>query len=134
MKRFPIAICAVLLMGMGSVAWAANPVERNRPTAGTPITSGELTPTPEMWFYQQYNQQYQSPKEMVHRNADFKGAERIRRLNSQKWFGMSNQRPKVSTDPYNGDYTASWVSPNPLYPNRWQSLGVPVVVYSRQHD
>lgn len=133
MKRFPIALCAMLLVATGS-AMAANPVDKTRPSAGAAISPGELTPTPEMWFYQQYQQQYQSPKEMVHRNADFKGAERIRRLNSQKWFGTSNQRPKVMSDPYNGDYTASWASPNNLYPQRWQSFGVPVAVYPRDRD
>jgi hypothetical protein len=134
MKRFSIAMCAVLLVAMGSVCLAGNPVDKSRPSAGAAITSGELTPTPEMWFYQQYQQQYQSPKEMVHRNADFKATERLRRLNTQKWFGMSNQRPKAATDPYNGDYTAMWTSGNALYPNRWQSFGVPVALYSRQRN
>ena len=133
MKRFPISLCAMLLVAMGSMALAANPVEKPRPSAGAAISAGELTPTPEMWFYQQYQQQYQNPREMVHRNADFKAAERMRRLNTQKWFGMSNQRPKVTNDPYNSDYTAMWASPNMLYPNRWQSFGVPVVLYSREH-
>jgi hypothetical protein len=134
MKRFPIALCAVLLVATGTMALAGNPVEKARPTSGTAIAAGELTPTPDMWFYQQYQQQYQNPKEMVHRNADFKAAERLRRLNSQKWFGASNQRPKVTSDPYNGDYTASWVSSNPFYPNRWQSFGVPVAIYARDRN
>jgi hypothetical protein len=84
-----------------------------------------------MWFYQQYQKQYQSPQEMVHRNADIKGAERLRRLNALKWYGMSNQRPRASTDPINGDYSPKWVSGDAYHPNHWYTVGSPVVVFGR---
>ena len=129
MKRFSIALCAGLLVIAASAAPAKSPADKTPPSGI--ISQGEVTPTPEMWFYQQYQKQYQSPQEMVHRNADFKATERVRRLNSMKWYGFSNQRPRSGTDPFNGDYSATWVSGNSLRPYHWSSSGSPIVIFSR---
>ena len=126
MKRFAIALSAGLLVIVASAARAERPADKTPPTSI--ISQGEVTPTPEMWFYQQYQKQYQSPQDMVHRNADFKGAERLRRLSAMKWFGQSNQRPRAGTDPINGEYSPTWVSGNAYHPNQWFGVGSPVVV------
>jgi hypothetical protein len=129
MKRFAIALSAGLLVIVASAARAERPADKTPPTSI--ISQGEVTPTPEMWFYQQYQKQYQNPQDMVHRNADIKGAERLRRLNALKWYGMSNQRPRTGVDPINGDYAPTWVSGNVCHPNQWYSTGGPVVVFAR---
>ncbi|MGA2620671.1 MAG: hypothetical protein ABSF26_23860 [Thermoguttaceae bacterium] len=87
------------------------------------LPSGELQATPEMWFYQQAMRQYQDPNMAVRRVAEFRAAERARRTESRRWFGLSNQRPLASPDPVNGDYSPGWVSNYQYYPFRWAGVG-----------
>jgi len=81
-----------------------------------------------MWFYEQYQRQYEDPKNGVRAKAELRADQRLRRLAAQKWFGFSNQRPKASPDPFNSDYSASWSSNNQHYPLRWNGVGYPRVV------
>ena len=90
---------------------------------GTAVSPGELKATPEMWFYDQAMRQYKDPKMAVRANAELRNDQRLRRLESMKWYGLSNSRPRVSADPWNGDYSASWVSNPGYYPMRWNGVG-----------
>jgi hypothetical protein len=92
-------------------------------TTMTTISPGELKATPEMWFYEQYMRQYQDPKMAVRANAEFRANQRQRRLEAMRWFGFSNSRPRVSADPFNGDYAPVWTSNNSAYPYRWSGVG-----------
>jgi len=123
--RYLLAATAVVLLAAIPVR-AENP-DKKPMSADNLISPGAMTPTPEMWFYQQYQQQYQDPKAMVRHNAELRENERHRRLATLKWYGMSNQRPRVSSDPYNGDYSAAWASGDWYFPNRWQ-YSTPYVV------
>jgi hypothetical protein len=49
----------------------------------------------------------------------------MRRLESQRWFGVDNTRPACATDPYDGDYSAYWASNYPFYPLRWVGSSEP---------
>src|SRR3990172_7417174 len=60
------------------------------------ISPGELAPTQEMWFYEQYQKQYMDPKTTVRLKAEFRAEERMRRIAALRWFGFSNQRPTAS--------------------------------------
>ena len=51
--------------------------------------------------------------------------ERIRRIETMRWFGLSNQRPQVSVDAIHSDYAPRWTSNNTFYPNRWVGVGDP---------
>ena len=103
--------------------------DTSKPTPS--VSFGELKPTPEMWFYEQYRQEYLDPKEAVRKKAEFRAIQRERRLAAMKWFGISNQRPRVSTDPIHGDYAPTWSSNNSFYPNRWSAVGRPWIVVWR---
>jgi hypothetical protein len=94
----------------------------------TPSSPGDLKLTPEMWFYEQNLRQYQDPKMAVRANAEFQAEQRQRRLAAMHWFGFSNSRPKVSADPFNGDYSPGWTSNNAAYPYRWSGFGPTVYV------
>jgi hypothetical protein len=91
------------------------------------ISPGELKPTAEMWFYEQALRQYQDPKLAVRKAAEMRADQRQRRLESMRWFGFSNQRPRVSVDPITDDYSPSWVSNDDRSPNRWYGVGGPIV-------
>ena len=75
--------------------------------------------------HEQYLLQSQAQAESVHRAAVARAEQRTRRLESQRWFGVSNSRPTASVDPVDGDYSAGWSSNYPFYPLRWVGSGEP---------
>jgi hypothetical protein len=91
----------------------------------TMVSPGELKATPEMWFYDQALRQYQDPKLAVHAKADFRAQCRERRIESMKWFGLSNSRPRASSDPFSNDYSPQWVANPGYYPSRWNGVNQP---------
>ena len=126
MKRLVIAFALPLLLVAG-VARA------ERPAAGLGIDAvvspGELKATPEMWFYDQAMRQYKDPKMAVRAKAEFCAEQRMRRLESMKWFGFSNSRPRASSDPFHGDYSPGWTSNPGYYPSRWNGVGPTAYYY-----
>jgi hypothetical protein len=126
MKRWS-AVVFVLSSLVATTASAAQPAASS---AGTDkaISPGEVAATPEMWFYQQYMRQYQDPKAAVRKQAEFRADQRQRRIAALKWFGYSNQRPRVACDPIHGDYAPHWTSNNDWYPDRWSGVGYPWIV------
>ena len=126
MKRLSIAV-PILLLLVAVTAMAQQPAAKKAGPKGN-ISPGELTPTPEMWFYEQYRLQHQDPKAMVRRRAEFRADQRERRLAAMKWFGFSNARPRAGTDPFHGDSSPCWTSGNANYPFRWNGVGAPSVV------
>ncbi len=98
------------------------------------ISAGEVAATPEMWFYQQYRQQYEDPKSAVRRKAEFRATQREQRIAARKWFGFSNLRPMAGSDIIHGDYSPSWTSGNIYHPFRWSGFGPAVVVVRNQRS
>lgn len=123
MKRLVISWAFLVLL-------LAAPVRAERPIAAgvgfeTTTSLGELKTTPEMWFYQQALRQHQNPKMAVRAQADLRARQRQHRLETMRWFGLSNSRPRVSSDPFNGDYAPCWVANPGYYPSRWNGFGQP---------
>jgi hypothetical protein len=121
MKRLLMAI-SILLVLAAVPALAQNPLRTQ-----LKASPGEVAATPEMWFYQQYMQQYQDPKMAVRRNAEVRADQRLRRLEAMRWFGLSNARPRAHVDPINDDYSPGWASNHTWYPDRWTAIGRPWV-------
>jgi hypothetical protein len=120
MKR-PIICSALFLLLL------ATPLRAEKPIAtglglGTAVSPGELKATPEMWFYDQALRQYKDPQMAVRAQADLRVQQRQRRLESMKWFGLSNSRPRASSDPFHTDYSPGWVSNPGYYPSRWNGV------------
>ena len=84
--------------------------------------------TPEMWLYMQEYQRYQQPKEAVRRKAELRSAQRQRRLEAQRWFGVSNLRPLANPIPVFGSYSPAWTG-HPSEPYSWIGYGQPFVTY-----
>jgi len=127
MKWLPSGLFICLLLVLAAPGPAQKPTAADVPVGNT-ISVGEVTPTPEMWFYQQYQEQYQDPKTMVRAKAEQRSAERRARLAAMRWFGFSNSRPRAGTDPVHGDYSPAWTSGIANYPFRWGGYGVAAVV------
>ncbi len=98
------------------------PAPVNHTGLGVAVSSGELKVTPEMWFYDQAMRQYKDPKAQVRVREEFRTQQRIRRLESMRWFGFSNSRPRASADPFNYDYSPQWVSNPGYFPSRWNGV------------
>ena len=73
------------------------------------ISMGQVTPTPEMWFYEQSLKQHADPRVAVRQKAEFDQSQRQRRLAAQQWFGVSNSRPIAGITPFQGTYSQTWV-------------------------
>jgi hypothetical protein len=96
------------------------------------ISIGEIPPTQEMWFYQQELTRQQDPKLAIRRRAEFRAAQRERRLASQEWYGISPLRPNANVTPWTGGlYSPGWTG-NTREPFRWMPQAPIVVIRSAQ--
>jgi hypothetical protein len=107
------------------------PVAPVEPVLNRRISTGELQPTTQMWFYEQELQRYNDPKLAVRRKAEFRAAQRESRLAALAWFGLSNSRPVASPTPVMGTYSPSWSS-NYIDPYRW--MGVRTAPYTPHYS
>jgi hypothetical protein len=121
----------VVLIGVTRLAQAQGPAPARdlRRDAPAPVTQppAAISPTPEMWFYEQERTRYEDPKDAVRRKAEARSTQRASRMASLKWYGMSNSRPAASTTPYFGSYAPHW-SASGLDPNRWRAAAPTTVV------
>ncbi|MHB8900049.1 MAG: hypothetical protein ACYC6Y_14975 [Thermoguttaceae bacterium] len=127
MKWLPISVTLLLLL-MAMPTQAQTPAENGATmrTSGS-ITTGEVTATPEMWFYQEQMLRRADPKEAVRKKAEFRTAQREARLESRRWFGISVMRPMTSTAIMEGEGAAVWTGGDGLYPYRWSGRAGAVV-------
>ena len=128
MSRLVIAVAALLLfvaVPTFGQAPAANPL----PPLQSSLSPGDVRQTPEMWFYEQQRRDYLDPRVAIRQRAEFQAQQRQRRIAARKWFGLSNARPTVSTDPFHGDFSPRWSSNNPAFPYRWNGTGAPSVAW-----
>ncbi len=133
MKRLWIASAVVLFTVLPATAQERS----SRGASVVPsvtLSSAELTPTPEMWFYEQRLREYMDPKLAVRRAAQQRSAQRRARMAARKWFGYSNLRPVAGPDPYNSNYSPGWGGNNSLYPYLWSGYGPQWVVMRPSHS
>ncbi|HYW78909.1 MAG TPA: hypothetical protein VE890_04995 [Thermoguttaceae bacterium] len=131
MKTFLTAGFLFALAIFAMPATAQTPAERSLSTAVT-ISPGELTPTPQMWFYEQYRREYQDPKEAIHNRAVFQAEQRERRIATMKWLGLSKARPQAAVDPWDAPVLPAWKAHYLFYPLGFRASGASAVVV--QHD
>jgi hypothetical protein len=108
-------------------AWAETP-DAKPPFSLTVRTPGETTAKVEAKSYQPYQQQCQDARALVQQRAEFRANQRLYRVTSMQWYGLSNSRPRVNPDLLDDDYAPQSVSNNPAYPQRWQASRTAVVV------
>ena len=128
-KLIPAAACGLMLAAVP--AFAQSPRASQRPTsplskkvaerdkeiALNGLSMSEMTP--EMWLYMQEMNRHDDPKTAVRRKAEFRTAQRQRRIAAREWFGYSNARPTVNPDPYMAGYSAHWSANNAMRPDQW---------------
>jgi hypothetical protein len=126
---FAAVACAALLAPAVAEAEEAKTKSRAGKVSSVDpeISLGQLTPTPEMWFYEQALRRYRDPAVAVRRRAEFEADQRQARLAAQRWFGYSNSRPTVSPTPFTGTYSPMWTSNSP-YGNQWRGVSRTTVI------
>ena len=127
MKRLILIVSLwPLFLGLPALAQEKSAGE---PSNLTPhLSTGEMTPTPEMWFYQEDLRRYQDPKMAVRQKAQYRANQRQQRLAALRWYGFSNSRPTAASDPFHSDYSPKWTGGSDNYPNRWVGRPRPLVV------
>ncbi|HTQ39038.1 MAG TPA: hypothetical protein VMJ32_08415 [Pirellulales bacterium] len=98
-------------------------------TTSTPVVSpGEISATPEMWFYEQAMRRYDDPRNAVRAAAEFEANQRRARIAAQQWYGVSNLRPTSGIDPFAGPLSPTWIG-NGYNPNTWIGPARPAAVW-----
>jgi hypothetical protein len=92
------------------------------------MSLGELTPTPQMWLYEQERRRYEDPRNAGRAHAEFKGAQRRQRIAAMQWFGFSNARPNRSATPTLNPSSPHWGGNNSHDPSLWSGVGRPTIV------
>ncbi|HEY2827964.1 MAG TPA: hypothetical protein VGJ04_10220 [Pirellulales bacterium] len=93
------------------------------------ISPGDVTATPEMWFYEQAIRRYDDPKNAVRAAAEFKANQRRARIAAMDWYGYSNSRPASGIDPFAGPLSPTWIG-NGYNPNTWIAPARPAAVWA----
>jgi hypothetical protein len=132
-KWAPVAAAAPLPSPSGTVT---DPVSTPVLPAGeTPVrlSVGTLSPTPEMWFYEQMRQDANNPEVIIRRRAEQAAAERKARIAARAWYGVSLSRPAAHVTPFTYYYSPNW-TPNSKYPYSWTAprASTPVIIEARR--
>ena len=110
----------------------ADPVSTPLPSSGeTPVrlSVGTLSPTPEMWFYEQMRQDANNPELIVRRRSEQAAAERKARIAARAWYGVSLSRPQAHVTPFTYHYSPTWTQSS-KHPYSWAAprAATPVIV------
>ncbi|MBX7167620.1 MAG: hypothetical protein K1X74_14920 [Pirellulales bacterium] len=128
MKRL-LKIGALMLLLVPGLARAQEsepaPASAGSPVISPPISLGELQPTPEMWFYQEMIRRNDDPKVAVRQRAARSAQARQNRIESRRWFGLSNSRPAANPTPSTSRYAHGWVSGS-WHRNEWVGSASPL--------
>lgn len=118
----------VLVVAPACFAQEKAPVRAGQARFGsTQEEIGVVSPTPEMWFYQQEQSRWEDSRQAVRRKAERKASQRNERMMAQKWYGIDNSRPTVNPAAFFTSYSPFWGS-NTYDPNRWRPFASPMVV------
>ena len=82
------------------------------------VSPGEVSATPEMWFYEQALASYDNPKYAIRAAAEQRANQRRARMAAMEWYGYSNSRPLWGIDPVHGYLNPQWVG-NGYDPFSW---------------
>lgn len=112
--RYTPPLAALLLIFLVAPLAAQQPTRPN--SADESLV--QVTPTAEMWFYEQEWRRRDDPRQAVRLKAEFKASQRQRRLAALRWFGYSNSRPIANSVPLYGQYSPGWIG-NGYHPYQW---------------
>jgi hypothetical protein len=105
----------ILQVGIVSVSLSAGPCFAK----GTPMnTDADGESHEQSWNREQKTNTKQDARAIVQQKAQARGEQRMDRLASSSWYGISNSRPSGSATPFTSRYGSSWEMPGGR-PNSW---------------
>ncbi|MFO0886461.1 MAG: hypothetical protein U0894_20160 [Pirellulales bacterium] len=84
------------------------------------LSEGMISSHPEIYLYMQAMKRHDDPQQAIRRKAELKASQRMGRIASSKWYGISNSRPMASTVPTMGLYSPYWAG-NGASPFEWSA-------------
>lgn len=124
-KRY-LSLTLVILSGVAGKLWAQSP-EPGVPHVPTGFSLGAITPTADMWYFEQERLRRDDPREMIREKAEFKARQRQQRIAALKWFGLSNSRPQANPSLFGMIYSPGWVG-NTYDPFAWRGTSATTTV------
>jgi hypothetical protein len=98
----------ILQLGILSASLSAGPCFAK----GTPMkTDSEEESHEQSWSREQKTNTKQDARAIVQQKAQARGEQRMDRLASSNWYGISNSRPSGSSTPFTSRYGSSWEMP-----------------------
>lgn len=134
MKRMFVSALLFAAISAGQVT-AQDPAKPALPPLSVSGPSSEpLSPTaqgvaPEVWVYMQERQRYEDPKQAVRRKAEARASARQARLESRRWYGLSNSRPVAAVTPFMDHYSPAWRGNGFHAFDYWMGRGPSVAIY-----
>jgi hypothetical protein len=81
--------------------------------AGNPVSTTPPAEEPheQSWYREQQQTGKPDPKAIVQQKAQFRAEQRMSRMASMEWYGMSNSRPQACPTPLTSRYSPTWENP-----------------------
>lgn len=115
----------VLLLGCSMLVFGWQSVQAQQLRDDRAEASADQT---ESWSYDQGYPAKPDPKAIIQQKAQIRAAQRMSRMASMQWYGMSNARPTASATPFMGMYSPAWQMPGGR-PFAWyHSQSSPVII------
>lgn len=107
-------------ISLGACFAQAQPPEENEPSA-----------TEQSEWYYQSNSKAEPVKPIVQQKAELKAQQRMARLETSRWYGVSLSRPTAAGMPFTSMYSPAWTRPGGR-PFAWYT-GYPEVHYHHSY-
>lgn len=123
---FPSIIVAIVLP-----LWPVTAVGQERMNdLAQDVPQSPASPTNEDSWYGGPAAVQLTPRMIIHQKAQARAYQRIARLESMKWYGMSAARPRYSATPFMGTPTPRWEMPGGR-PSAWTPYQGPQIYILR---
>ena len=107
-RMFTLSLRALLVgVSVGVVSGVSFAAGNPMPT--TPPQAEE--PKEQSWYREQQQPAKPDPKVIVQQKAAFRAEQRMSRMASMEWYGMSNSRPQACPTPLTSRYSPAWEEP-----------------------
>jgi hypothetical protein len=124
MKRLFLAVAITLLLSSGLAVAQDRILESDLQYQPSP-SDIQVQPgvSPQMWLYLEEMKRQDDPRLAVRRKAEYRADQRMKRIATRQWFGVSAARPQASVTPFTGgDYSQFWGG-NSSNSYRWIGVG-----------
>jgi hypothetical protein len=130
MKANVFAAVTTVLLAIAASALAQEIAVKSTSQSGAakmPVDEQHSLPTYANGYGSRQSAESLAPR-VAQRKAEFRATQRMGRLAALRWYGLSNARPTVSSTPWMGIYSPTWIA-NSRRPFGWTRAGQPMVVF-----